>query len=58
MKQTKILRVNEDVSWIGVLDKELVTFDVNSIVKSSNPNRIRVWWILPSESVLQSPGTN
>ncbi len=28
MKQTKILRVNEDVSWIGVLDKELVTFDV------------------------------
>jgi flavorubredoxin len=28
MKQTKILKVNEDVSWIGVLDKELVTFDV------------------------------
>jgi len=28
MKQTKILQVNEDVSWIGVLDKELVTFDV------------------------------
>jgi flavorubredoxin len=28
MKQRKTLKVNEDVSWIGVLDKELVTFDV------------------------------
>ena len=28
MDQTKILPVSEDVSWIGVLDKELVTFDI------------------------------
>ncbi len=28
MNQTEILQVSEDVSWIGVLDKELVTFDI------------------------------
>ncbi len=28
MDQSKILPVSEDVSWIGVIDKELVTFDI------------------------------
>jgi len=28
MNQTEILQVSEDVSWIGVLDRELVTFDI------------------------------
>lgn len=28
MDNSEILQVNEDVSWIGVLDKELVTFDI------------------------------
>jgi len=28
MDNSEILQVNEDVSWVGVLDKELVTFDI------------------------------
>lgn len=28
MENVKVLKVTEDVSWIGVLDKDLVTFDV------------------------------
>ncbi|MCK5066417.1 MAG: FprA family A-type flavoprotein [Bacteroidales bacterium] len=28
MDNTEILQVSEDVSWIGVLDKEIVTFDI------------------------------
>jgi len=28
MENIKVLKVTEDVSWIGVLDKDLVTFDV------------------------------
>ncbi|MDX1334016.1 MAG: FprA family A-type flavoprotein, partial [Robiginitalea sp.] len=28
MDNTDIIQVNEDVSWVGVLDKELVTFDI------------------------------
>lgn len=28
MNQEKILQVNEDVSWIGVLDHDLITFDI------------------------------
>ena len=28
MDNTDILQVSEDVSWIGVLDKEIVTFDI------------------------------
>jgi flavorubredoxin len=28
MDQTEILQLSEDVSWIGVLDRELVTFDI------------------------------
>jgi len=28
MPDTKILKVSEDVSWIGVLDRDIVTFDV------------------------------
>lgn len=28
MKQSEILQVSEDVNWIGVLDRELVTFDI------------------------------
>ena len=28
MNQTKILQVSEDVNWIGVLDPEIITFDI------------------------------
>ena len=28
MSQTKVLPVNDTVSWVGVLDKDLVTFDI------------------------------
>ena len=28
MKDDKILEVSKDVKWIGILDKDLVTFDV------------------------------
>jgi len=28
MSQTKVLNVNDDVSWVGVLDEDIVTFDI------------------------------
>ena len=28
MNQTKILQVSEDVNWIGVLDRDIITFDI------------------------------
>jgi len=28
MNQTKILQVSEDVNWIGILDHEIITFDI------------------------------
>src|SRR5512145_3317329 len=28
MTDNKVLKVTEDVSWIGVLDRDLVTFDI------------------------------
>ncbi|MGE5424696.1 MAG: FprA family A-type flavoprotein [Syntrophothermus sp.] len=28
MKDTNVLKVSEDVSWIGVLDRDIVTFDI------------------------------
>jgi len=28
MNQTNILQVSEDVNWIGVLDHDIITFDI------------------------------
>jgi NADH oxidase (H2O-forming) len=28
MTDNKVLKINDDVSWIGVLDKEIITFDI------------------------------
>ena len=33
MNQTKILQVSEDVNWIGILDHEIITFDIVMEIK-------------------------
>ena len=50
MKQDRILHVSDDVSWIGVLDRELVTFDI--VMETKNGTTYNSYFINAGKKVV------